>query len=435
MLNTTLTWHWRWVWPKLALILVIIFLSSCSGLKLTPAVTSASKPLKLYNPGRNELHPDMVVYHSGSDESTLYIRLLTSELLFNQANPETKDQSRVKVRYQLYSSYSDQVIDQEGSQEFVINRDAVKNHYVAAVKLTTEEGKSYLLDVEVTDEIRQIASRQMILVDRFNPKSQQNFLLVNYPGNEVAFERYFYGNETFRVVTQNPPARVMRVAWYQPVQSIPLPPYEDTSVADTLAEPDSVWMMQTQGQSIYRLENPGVYLLYPDADRMNGAYVTNFGASYPQIITAAQMIAPLGYIASQAQLARMRESADTKAAIDEFWLELAGDFSKARELIRVYYNRVVFANLYFGSDRQGWMTDRGMIYVLMGPPDLVNKTESTEAWVYKIANSNQKYSFEFYLAPHPVTAYEFVLKRTEDHRVPWNMALQSWRDGRIFSLQ
>lgn len=365
----------------------------------------------------------------------MYFRLLTSELLFNQANPETRDQSRVSVSYQLYSSYTDQILDQRGEQKFVINRDAVEAQFIGSVKIPTEEGKSYLLEVLIMDEIRQISSRKMILVDRFNPASQQNFLLVSYPGNEVAFERFFFANETFRVVSQQPPADRMRVAFYQPVTRLPAPPWADAVSADSLPEPDSVWMMQTNGQGIYRLENEGVYLLYPDAGKMSGVYVTNFGRSYPQVQLARQMIPPLEYIARPEQLEKIRQAADPKLAVDEFWLETAGSFPAARELIRVFYNRVVFANLYFSSDRQGWMTDRGMIYLLMGPPDLVNKTESEESWIYQLASSNQKYTFDFYLAPDPVTGYAFRLKRTEDHRVPWNMALQSWRDGRIFSLQ
>jgi GWxTD domain-containing protein len=433
MIRSSQIWLWRW--NRFLILLVFILLTACSSWKLTSGGDVKQSPVSLYNPGQNELHPDLLVYHSGVDESTLYFRLLVSELLFNQANPETRDQSRVKVSYTLYSSYAEKVVDQRAEKEFIINRDTVKNYYTGTVKFPTQEGISYLLEVMISDEIRQISSKRMLLVDRFNPKSQQNFLLVNYPGNTIPFERYFYANETFRIVSSEPPANSMRVAYYHPVNELPQLPYQTEPVIDSIAEPDSVWMIQTNGQNIYRLENEGIYLIYPDSDKMRGVYVTNFGRIYPQIATADQMILPLRYFATQDEYKNLLQSSQPKSAVDNFWLDKAGSFSAARELIRVYYNRVVFANLYFAADRPGYLTDRGMIYLLMGPPDLVDKSESGESWIYQLSQSKQKYSFDFNLVPDPVMAYRFKLKRTEEHRVPWNMALQSWRDGRIFSLK
>lgn len=411
--------------------------ASCNLLQLSSATTSTlnTSSLKLYDPAENELHPDFVIYHSGVDESTLYFRLLVKELLFNQANAETRDQSRVKLTYELYSSFSEQVIDQRGDHDFVINKDEIMDNYIGSVKIKTEEGKSYLLKVTVTDQIRQLSSIRMILVDRFNPKSQQNFLLVNYPGAEVAFERFFYATETFRIVTQNAPQANIRVSYFKPWNEIPKPPYY---IGESLAmdiEPDSIWTIQNVSQNVFRLENEGIYQFYPIESSMNGVYAANLGNTYPQVQKTKQMIPPIQYIATADEFKKITEASDSKRAVDDFWLERGESFAIGRELIRVYYTRVVFANLYFSSDRHGWLTDRGMIYVLMGPPDLVNRSETGEAWVYKQSDTNQKYTFEFYLASDPIKGYEFILKRSENHRTPWNMAVKSWREGKIFSLQ
>ena len=411
--------------------------TSCNLLQLssTTTTTSNTSSLRLYDPAHNELHPDFVIYHSGVDESTLYFRLLVKELLFNQANAETRDQSRVKLTYELYSSYSEQVMDQRGEHDFVINKDKIRDNYIGSVKIDTEEGKSYLLKVTITDQLRQLSSIRMILLDRFNPKSQQNFLLVNYPGSEVAFERFFYNTETFRVVTRNPPQSSMRVSYFKPRDEIPKPPYYTGESLAIDIEPDSIWTIQNVSQNVFRFENEGVYQLYPNQSSMNGVYGANFGNTYPQVQKTKQMIPPIQYIATADEFKKISEASDTKKAVDDFWLDRGESFAIGRELIRVYYTRVVFANLYFSSDRHGWLTDRGMIYVLMGPPDLVNRSETGEAWIYKQSDTNQKYTFEFYLASDPIKGYEFVLKRSENHRMPWNMAVKSWREGKIFSLQ
>ena len=39
-----------------------------------------------------------------------------------------------------------------------------------------------------------------------------------------------------------------------------------------------------------------------------------------------------------------------------------------------YYGRVWYANEHFDAWQPGWETDRGMIYILFGPPDEIQRT-------------------------------------------------------------
>ncbi len=63
------------------------------------------------------------------------------------------------------------------------------------------------------------------------------------------------------------------------------------------------------------------------------------------------------------------------------------------ELMDEYYKRVVYANENFDGWQPGWETDRGMVYILFGPPDQVERTNSTMAnstfyqiWTYNKIN-------------------------------------------------
>ncbi|MCK5820250.1 MAG: GWxTD domain-containing protein [Bacteroidales bacterium] len=428
--------HPKHVCPRGSLVLIVLFslflATACGTLK--PTASTTTKSLMLYNPGRTELHPDYLVYHGTIDETTLFFRLFTKELLFNKANPDARDQSRVKLEYKLFSSFSEQIQDHDGEQEYVINKEDVKDHYTGTIKIPTEEGKSYLLELILTDIVRQTSSRQLILVDRFNPKSQQNYLILSYPGSLIAFEKFFYSEEYFRIVSSKPPENEMRIAYFKPVKELPRPPFSTVVSPEVRSEPDSVWTLDISEQTLYRLENEGVYLFYPDPGSMNGVYLSNLGNNFPQIISPEDMLPPLQYITSSEEYSEIIHEPDLKKALDEFWLDKGGSFDAARELIKVFYNRVVFANLYFTTDRRGWKTDRGMIYMLMGSPSFVNKSETGESWVYKRINSNQKYTFDFYLTADDLKGYEFILKRTENHRIVWNTAVKSWREGRIYSL-
>ena len=65
------------------------------------------------------------------------------------------------------------------------------------------------------------------------------------------------------------------------------------------------------------------------------------------------------------------------------------------ELMEEYYGRIWYTNEHFEGWEPGWETDRGMIYILFGPPDSVEKTNTTKSmtssyqiWHYYQANKN-----------------------------------------------
>ena len=58
------------------------------------------------------------------------------------------------------------------------------------------------------------------------------------------------------------------------------------------------------------------------------------------------------------------------------------------ELMNEYYKRVAYTNVHFDSFIDGWETDRGMIYIILGPPNEIEKfmvqqrNEPYERWHY-----------------------------------------------------
>ena len=63
------------------------------------------------------------------------------------------------------------------------------------------------------------------------------------------------------------------------------------------------------------------------------------------------------------------------------------------ELMNEYYKRVSYANENFDGWKDGWETDRGMVYILFGPPDQVERTNPSMAnstlyqiWTYSRIN-------------------------------------------------
>ncbi|MEE8341319.1 MAG: GWxTD domain-containing protein [Candidatus Neomarinimicrobiota bacterium] len=64
------------------------------------------------------------------------------------------------------------------------------------------------------------------------------------------------------------------------------------------------------------------------------------------------------------------------------------DDTAVNEIMNEYYERVEFANIHFDSFIDGWETDMGMIYIIFGPPDDIERymeqqrQEPYERWKY-----------------------------------------------------
>jgi len=86
---------------------------------------------------------------------------------------------------------------------------------------------------------------------------------------------------------------------------------------------------------------------------------------------------------------------EKKRVFREFWKELdPSPGTEENEIMEEYYKRIDIANENFGSLLPGWRTDRGMVYIILGPPDDVERhpfemtTKPYEIWFYQQFNNS-----------------------------------------------
>lgn len=152
--------------------------------------------------------------------------------------------------------------------------------------------------------------------------------------------------------------------------------------------------------------------------------------AYPALATAPELIEPLRYITTSEERLRITNTRDHKRAVDRFWLDIAqGNQRLGKDLIRRYYGRVTEANRLFSAHKAGWLTDRGLLYVVLGPPPSVRRLFSgEERWFYPdggVDGGPVTYTFR----PRPSTFapdyYELV--RRPEYELLWYAAVEKWR--------
>ncbi|NVO31048.1 GWxTD domain-containing protein [Hymenobacter lapidiphilus] len=152
---------------------------------------------------------------------------------------------------------------------------------------------------------------------------------------------------------------------------------------------------------------------------------------FPQLTSADELIAPLIYVSTSEERQKLFDAPDPKKAVDYFWLGVASDDQdKARQLIRQFYGRVVVANTIFSAHKAGWLTDRGMLYQILGAPETVYRSGNEERWVYRGYQSLNTI-FVFRAKPSIFAPDNYELVRRPEHEFLWYAAVELWRKGLI----
>ncbi len=116
-----------------------------------------------------------------------------------------------------------------------------------------------------------------------------------------------------------------------------------------------------------------------------------------------------------------------KAKFDKVILNITGDKERAKIFMKNFFHNIELANIYFSSYKEGWKTDRGMMYLIFGLPDEVSKNSGNEIWNYK--NLNTK--FTFVKSGSVYDPENYVLLRDKKFSDIWLSVVDLWRKGRF----
>lgn len=139
---------------------------------------------------------------------------------------------------------------------------------------------------------------------------------------------------------------------------------------------------------------------------------------------------PLRYIMNKEEYNGMEAANFSKSYIENFWSSIAGNEIRSKKIAEVYYDRVTYANGQFSSFKPGFLTDRGMVFIVFGKPTNIYRRSTHETWVYGDENNMMALSFTFSLEEIGPFGKDFILSRSPSYKNLWFRAVETWRNGR-----
>lgn len=382
------------------------------------------------------LHPQFRVYQADDSAALLYYKINEGELLYIRRSQADSFYSSVRIICRVTPTYeSSQVLDSNSvSLKFSSISNTKDAFSIGAIPIHLKYNQDYIITVTTTDLTSKKEEVTYINSESSGALNGRNFLVKNNADGNILFPD-FIDSATSVSITYNRPVQKLTVYYYRHNFPLAAPPFSGIVAKPFSFTPDSSFTLSTGlGNSVkLDMHAKGIYHIMADTTNHSGLTLYRYPKYFPAIELAGQLVPPLRYITSNEEYERLTGAKDVKKAVDDFWMNIAGNNpERARALIRIYYTRVEDANKYFSSYLEGWKTDRGMIYIIFGPPNVVYRTSGGESWTYGEDRNFMSLVFTFDKMNNPFSSNDYALERSTQFRNVWYNAVDVWRQGRVY---
>jgi GWxTD domain-containing protein len=336
------------------------------------------------------------------------------------------------LNYVMYSDYGTRDRLAYGNVPLTIENVSRHDDQLVAefdLKKPSKDAGVLLMEISQTGTLKKVLNDLPV---RFRGQRVSDKIAVFEAQKNVPLRRHFIReNEEVQISTLAGASIPLQVTYYsQGFDAAPSPMNTVPRAVSKSLKVDSTFTIQS-GQSL-SFDREGLYYIQMDTTQSEGLGVLVKNDRYPKMTRPEQLTEPLLYMSTNQEINDIQAARDSKKALDKYWLSLMnGNPDLARQVIRNYYNRVEEANRLFTSYKEGWKTDKGMIFIILGPPDKVQRSKDKEVWVYDQKANATNVNFTFNKRTNQFVDDHYELVRYVEYQPIWYPVVEAWRNGAI----
>lgn len=385
------------------------------------------------------LQPEYRVYHESLQKTSIYFQVKTGNLLYTRSTKNNEFAAQLNLNIKVFQESNDgkkQTLIYQDSSLFVDYDNGLKNQYlIGKFEMPIAAGSDYLLKLTISDKNRNASNDEYITIRKKDRYLEQAILPVSKESMAPVIAPKLNRQDTIILQKKWKNDRPL-FGWFIPnTFKAPPPPFmSDQKFNSEFGKAKRINLHLTSND-VYAIapgDTGGIYIFQHDTSEV-GFKLPYFPNGFPEITNYKMMADAMIYICSKDEYQKIQISDNKRLAIENFWIKQCGSKDRARRIIREYFNRVEKANKYFTNYKEGWKTDRGMIYVIFGPPNTANKRSNYETWAYGREANMTNLSFSFRNIPNLITENNYLLDRGIGYRQIWYTAVDTWRGGRVFN--
>ncbi len=416
------------------LIVAVFVLAGCSS---TQPLAPRDGLSGMYGPANGGIRLQARIHHRDTAHSTLYFSIPTTDLLYKSSGDGAPFRAAATLRYEIHSDWSSRTVLDSASFRVTdeTTEPGLEQRLIGSAPLGSNLPATCVMRVQVSDLNRDSQGVVYLRPLRGTACGAQYFLPIDERSGQPLFSDHVKPGRDLQVRCERLAGHTLAAGHRSADRSLPAPVFSSTIRTNGAVGTDSTFTVVVDSAGHFRFNpvQPGMYHFHQDDSTGAGYTVMVMGESYPTITTAEDMLRPMRYITSVQEYERMVNATNLREAVERFWIDAAGDRERAREAIRIYFERVETANRHFSGEMEGWRTDRGMVHIIFGKPTSIRKSEESESWTYGEENNLMSLVFTFVKRDSPYSDNELILERDPLLKGAWYRNVESWRNGRIYS--
>lgn len=417
-------------------VLVALAMTACRG---SAPIMQRDNLVHVYGKGPASIRLDARVQHIDEERSVIYFKLNTADLLYKGDGVGGSFKARARITYGSFPNWeSRQLLDSASTMVTDVSTTAnEERELIGSIALSRNSGRNFVLKVVARDLHRDNESAVMLRVEGADEMAQQHFLPIDPNNGLPLFSDHQPAYRAIAVRNEALPGATLRITRHTMPQHMPSPVFS-TDARDRSDPPvDSSFTvtMDSTGRCDLPPLGPGIYHFAKDslaAGLSPGYTLVLLDKAFPWVDHADDLLKPLRYITSLQEFERISKEADTRKAVERFWIDASGDRERAREALRIYYGRAENANRHFSALTEGWRTDRGLVHIIFGTPTTIYRSDRGETWTYGEENNIMSLSFNFVRRKSALTDNDLWLERDATLKGAWYRNVESWRNGRVY---
>jgi len=379
------------------------------------------------------LHPKYTVYHLSDSVSKFFCYIKPKELLFSREDGNEAFTANYTIHYNLLPSYESKDILDSATYRYNPSKSEAKSAILKEIEFKTPTEGKFLLEVSVSDTKRKQTARSFININKAGVDNNQTFLVYKRSADRPLFKNYLNEREEVNLIAELDGVDRLLLKYYKAKFPISAPPFSVKTQSPLNSKYDSLANMHLEdGKMSMSFPQAGIYRLISDTANNGGITFFVYDNDFPKLTQPEELIGPLRYITTRQEYSEMKLLDSKKVAVDNFWLNVTGNPDRGRKIIKQFYGRVEEANKYFSSYLEGWKADRGMVFIVYGPPDVVYKNSNAENWIYGEEGNITSVNFTFYKVNNPFSDNDYRLSRSAIYKNSWFHAVDAWRQGIVY---
>jgi|TARA_B110000259_G_scaffold159482_1_gene182517 GWxTD domain-containing protein len=365
-------------------------------------------------------------FHSINDSiSELCININPNDFLYTKTT-SNNHLARYAIKYKIFTGYDEKSPIDSASIHYSLKRNINNNQKSHRIKTYAPLGKDYIVKIILQDENRKFKVSKIQTLRKKHTSSRSYYKIEGINNNNLTQHQ----TTDFKISKHSKEQQYLKIMRFESKMTSAPKPHAVSYAYKLSKVPDSTWFVVSDSS----LTLPGLknhyYHFVTDTNNNNGFSVFCNQKEFPKVSSIEHCSNALGYLLGKPEYAELLRTKTPRKEFEKKWITLAGNRERARKLISEYYKEVSIANQLFTCNQPGWSTDRGMIYILFGPPRIVYRYDNSETWIYGEENNLLSEQFRFNKINTDIADNIFELNRNINYKVSYNRMVNTWIDDK-----